>query len=70
MNFKKTALIVLCSLYSLSAYASRTVEDQLGRTVTIPDQVNRAVVLQHQTLNIANQLDANSQIVGVLKSWK
>jgi iron complex transport system substrate-binding protein len=38
------------------AFADRTVTDQLGRQVTLPDHVTRAVVLQHQTLNLLVQL--------------
>lgn len=53
-----------------SAHADRTVTDQLGRQVTIPDHVNRVVVLQHQTLNLLVQLDAGQDVVGVLSSWK
>lgn len=30
------------------ALADRTVTDQLGRQVTLPDTVNRVVVLQHR----------------------
>ena len=52
------------------AWAARTLTDQLGQQVTLPDQVSRAVVLQHQTLNIAVQLDALGQIVGVLDEWQ
>ncbi|BBT71322.1 ABC transporter substrate-binding protein [Klebsiella sp. WP8-S18-ESBL-06] len=52
------------------ALADRTVTDQLGRQVTLPDTVNRVVVLQHQTLNLLVQLDASADIVGVLSSWK
>ncbi|QZN94529.1 ABC transporter substrate-binding protein [Symbiopectobacterium purcellii] len=53
-----------------SAWAARQVTDQLGRNVTIPDHVNRVVVLQHQTLNLLVQLDAQQSVVGVLSSWK
>ena len=52
------------------ALAERTVTDQLGRKVTLPDTVNRVVVLQHQTLNLLVQLNAADDIVGVLSSWK
>lgn len=52
------------------ALADRTVTDQLGRQVTLPDTVNRVVVLQHQTLNLLVQLNASDDIVGVLSSWK
>lgn len=65
-------LAVLCLGVGLinSAYADREVLDQLGRKVTIPDQVEHVVVLQHQTLNLLVQLDAKQSIVGVLSSWK
>ncbi|KHS47599.1 MULTISPECIES: ABC transporter substrate-binding protein [Hafnia] len=55
---------------SFTSLADRTVIDQLGRQVTIPDRVNRVVVLQHQTLNLLVQLDAADDVVGVLSSWK
>ncbi|MBE2898770.1 ABC transporter substrate-binding protein [Pasteurellaceae bacterium 20609_3] len=52
------------------AWADRQITDQLDRQVTIPDTISRAVVLQHQTLDIAVQLDATDQIVGILSTWK
>lgn len=55
---------------SFTSLADRTVIDQLGRQVTIPDRVNRVVVLQHQTLNLLVQLDAADDVVGALSSWK
>lgn len=55
---------------SFTSLADRTVIDQLGRQVTIPDRVNRVVVLQHQTLNLLVQLDTADDVVGVLSSWK
>lgn len=60
----------LALLAAVPALAERVVTDQLGRQVTIPDSISRAVVLQHQTLNIAVQLDAQGQVVGVLDEWK
>ncbi|WEF30021.1 ABC transporter substrate-binding protein [Klebsiella aerogenes] len=62
--------LLSASLFASQAFADRTVTDQLGRQVTLPDHVTRAVVLQHQTLNLLVQLDAGSDIVGVLSSWK
>lgn len=59
----------LFSITSLS-YANRQIVDQIGRTVTIPDKVERTVVLQHQTLNLLIQLDAGDKIVGVMSNWK
>lgn len=58
------------ALFSLSAHADRTVTDQLGRQVTLADHVDRVVVLQHQTLNLLVQLNAQDDVVGVLSSWK
>ena len=52
------------------AQAERIVTDQIGREVHLPDVVERAVILQHQTLNIAVQLDAMDKVVGVLEEWK
>ncbi len=52
------------------AWADRTVTDQIGRQVTLPDSIERAVILQHQTLNIAAQLDAQDQVVGCWTNGK
>lgn len=52
------------------ASAQRTVTDQLGRTVIVPDQIERAVILQHQTLDIAIQLGASDKVVGILEKWQ
>ena len=66
----KIAIIISSLLFSLPAWADRLVTDQIGRQVHIPDVVNRVVILQHQTLNIAVQLDAMDKVVGVLDEWK
>ncbi|ELB7347882.1 ABC transporter substrate-binding protein [Klebsiella michiganensis] len=58
------------SLFAGQAFADRTLTDQLGREVTLPDHVTRAVVLQHQTLNLLVQLNAADDVVGVMSSWK
>ncbi|MGL1931083.1 MAG: ABC transporter substrate-binding protein [Desulfotalea sp.] len=64
--------IAFCSLVMISspAMASRIITDQLSRAVTIPDQINRAVILQHQTLDIAIQIGADGKIVGILNKWE
>ena len=62
--------LLSASLFTGQAFADRTVTDQLGRQVTLPDHVTRAVVLQHQTLNLLVQLNASDEIVGVMSSWK
>ncbi|KAA1050310.1 ABC transporter substrate-binding protein [Pseudocitrobacter sp. 73] len=65
-------IALLCATFAVvsPAEAERTLTDQLGRQVTLPDTVNRVVVLQHQTLNLLVQLDAGKDVVGVLSSWK
>lgn len=63
-------LAMLLASASLSCFASREVTDQLGRRVTLPDEVDRVVVLQHQTLNLLVQLNATDKIVGILANWK
>ncbi|HBV2378151.1 ABC transporter substrate-binding protein [Klebsiella quasipneumoniae] len=62
--------LLSASLFTGQAFADRTVTDQLGRQVTLPNHVTRVVVLQHQTLNLLVQLHAAEDIVGVLSSWK
>lgn len=57
-------------LFSHTALGNRTVTDQLGRSVVIPDHVKRVVVLQHQTLDLLLQLNAQDKLVGILSSWK
>lgn len=64
------AVAFLTVLLPFSALAARQVTDQLGRKVTIPDRVDRVVVLQHQTLNLLVQLDATSKMVGILGNWQ
>lgn len=57
-------------LLSAPAWADRMIIDQIGKQVTVPDQINRVVILQHQSLNIAVQLDAMGKVVGVLDEWQ
>ncbi|NUU68219.1 ABC transporter substrate-binding protein [Enterobacteriaceae bacterium BIT-l23] len=69
--FKRLSSLLLALLFiSGPALAQRQVIDQLNRTVTLPDRIDRAVVLQHQTLNLLVQLNALPQVVGVLSSWQ
>ena len=58
------------ALCASSLFADRVVTDQLGRDVTLPDQVKRIVVLQHQSLNALNELNALDKVVGVQESWE
>ncbi len=66
----KIAIAISGLLLSAPAWADRLVTDQIGRQVHIPDVVSRVVILQHQTLNIAVQMDAMDKVVGVLDEWK
>lgn len=71
LNFSRQ-LSLLALLFSLPfmAQADRTFTDQIGRQVTVPDTVDRVVVLQHQTLNLLVQMNATDKIVGVMANWK
>ena len=46
-----------------------TLTDQLGREVTLPENPQRIVVLQHHSLDILVQLGAKDKVVGVMKNW-
>ncbi|MET2825746.1 ABC transporter substrate-binding protein [Mesorhizobium shangrilense] len=73
MNLRRGSLLLLALIGSLIVLApamARTVTDQLNRTVTVPDHVERIVVLQHQTLDILVELGAADKIVGVLRTWQ
>lgn len=70
LTFRSFVLVCASMLFAFSAQADRTITDQLGRQVTIPDHVDKVVVLQHQTLNILVQLNAQQDIIGVMSSWK
>ena len=65
----KVAFAISSLLLSTPAFADRLMTDQIGRQVYIP-AVNRVVIRQYQTLNIALQLDAMDKVVGVLDEWK
>ncbi|WP_147199476.1 ABC transporter substrate-binding protein [Pantoea sp. MBD-2R] len=68
--FRTVSLLCALTLLPFSALANRQITDQLGRHVTLPDRVDRVVVLQHQTLNLLVQLDATNTMVGILDNWK
>ncbi|QIX95518.1 ABC transporter substrate-binding protein [Cedecea sp. FDAARGOS_727] len=67
---RRLTIGALLLLSPLAALANRTITDQLGRQVTIPDEVDRVVVLQHQTLNLLVQMNATDKVVGILANWK
>ena len=65
------SMMLFCVMvFSVPAMAQRTITDQLGRTVSVPDHIERAVILQHQTLDIAVQLGATDHVVGILEKWQ
>ncbi len=70
MLSRRLLIGALLLISPLAALANRVVTDQLGRQVTIPDRVDRVVVLQHQTLNLLVQMNASDKIVGILANWK
>lgn len=67
---RRLTIGALLLLSPLAVLANRTITDQLGRQVTIPDEVDRVVVLQHQTLNLLVQMNATDKVVGILANWK
>ncbi|MCB2215829.1 ABC transporter substrate-binding protein [Desulfofustis glycolicus] len=63
-------LFVLICGGSAMAQEKREVVDQLGRSVTIPTEINRVVILMHHALDVALELGAQDKIVGVLSDWE
>lgn len=64
------AAFVLTPIFgNTEAAGKRTIIDQLGREVVIPNKVDRVVVLMHHALIIMLELGAQDQMVGVLKRW-
>jgi len=76
-TFAKKVMTLLAVLFlavifagSAAAQEKRVVVDQLGRSVTIPAEVNRVVILMHHALDVALELGAQDKIVGVLSDWE
>ncbi len=69
-SLRQLPLLALLFCCPLITQAARTFTDQIGRQVTVPDTVDRVVVLQHQTLNLLVQMNATDKIVGVMANWK
>ena len=57
------ALIVLCA--AMPAWASRVVQDETGRNVTVPDRVQKVVSLTPSITNTIYSLGAASQLAAV-----
>jgi iron complex transport system substrate-binding protein len=65
------ALVMAASAFAAPIPAGkRVVVDQLGRSVVIPQHVQRVVCLMHQAIDITLELGAGDQLVGVMKEWE
>ena len=65
------ALVLSIATVALAAAPEQiVVKDQFGRDVTIQTPVERVLCMQHHTLDIMLELQAQDQIVGVMKSWE
>ena len=64
------ALFFTTPPHQAEAQNTRVIVDQLGRSVTLPQQVNRVVILMHHALDVAVELGAQDKIVGVLSDWE
>lgn len=67
---KISSILLASSIFAVSLFADRVLTDQIGREITLPDEVKRIVVLQHQSLNVLNQINAMDKVVGVLQNWE
>jgi ABC-type Fe3+-hydroxamate transport system substrate-binding protein len=61
----KRLLILLICLTALPSFASRTVTDELGRTVVVPDHPHRLICLIPSVVDDVYALGAGSDIVAV-----
>lgn len=66
---RRLLLGTVLSFLAVPALADRSFTDQMGRNVVVPDKIERSVILFHQALDVATQLDATAQISGVLVDW-
>jgi iron complex transport system substrate-binding protein len=55
---------------AVGAEKTRVIVDQLGRSVTLPENVDRVVILMHHALDVAVELGAKDKIVGILSDWE
>lgn len=67
--------VLLTLIFAASAVAAvppgkRVVVDQLGRSVVIPQKVERVVCLMHHALDITFELQAGDRLVGIMKDWE
>src|SRR3954468_9568198 len=58
-------LILAVLLVAANAFASRTLQDEAGRTVTLPDHVTRVVSLMPSVTDTVYALGGSTQLVGI-----
>lgn len=74
--FTAVLCAVLTALLAAAAFAvevpagKRVIVDQLGRSVVVPEKVERVVCLMHHALDITLELQAGDRLVGVMKGWE
>jgi len=64
MRIKLGALLLLTSI-AVPCFASRTVKDELGRSVEVPDHPHRVVCLIPSVVDIAYSVGAGQLVVGI-----
>src|SRR5271166_736417 len=64
MNIRQTIAILLASL-ALPCFASRTVKDELGHTMEVPDHPHRVVCLIPNVVDIVYSLGAGADVVAI-----
>jgi iron complex transport system substrate-binding protein len=62
---KLFTIVALCLALASMALASRVVQDETGRSVTLPDKVNRIVCLTPSVTDTVYALGASDEIVGI-----
>lgn len=66
--FMATVLFVIPSI--AAEQETMIVVDQLGRSVTMPKEINHVVILMHHALDVAVELGGQEKIVGILSDWE
>lgn len=72
LRFFTTLSLLLCVMVLAApvfADGTRTVKDQLGRDVRLPEKVERVVCLEHHALDIILELQAGDSLVGIQQKW-
>jgi len=66
----KLAIFILLTTIAVPCFASRTLKDNLGRTVEVPDHPQRVVCLMPSLVDDVYALGAGSDIVGIVDDSK